>query len=170
MRLRSTKPHNQAGDTIVEVLICILVISIVLAGAFTVTNKSLLSVRASQERSQAIKLAESQLERLRTTEAAIALATAFCIPPTGVPTSVGSAASKDCYYTQDGALMPTAQVLGTPGAAGTPIENLYAGENGPQYQVRVQQNAGLYTVTVKWVAIKGDLGQIVMQYSVVPRS
>ncbi|MGB4759316.1 MAG: hypothetical protein WBP26_04660 [Candidatus Saccharimonadales bacterium] len=164
------KTRDQAGDTIVEVLICILVISIVLAAAFTITNSSLLSVRAAQERSQAIKLAESQLERLRTAEPVAALTTPFCLPPTGAHVTAASPISRDCYFGLDGEVIPTAQVVGTPGAAGTPIANLYSGADGPQFQVRVSQNAGLYTVQVKWVAVKGDLGQITMRYSVVPRS
>lgn len=163
------KNHNQTGDTIVEVLVCILVISVVLAGAFTVTNKSLLSVRASQERSQAIKLAEAQLERLRTAEAATSLVVPFCIYPDGTVTAAGSPTSKECYFGLDGDIIGVANVLGTPGAAGTPVENLYSSDKGPQYQVRIQLTAGTYEVKVKWVAIRGDLGQATMNYSVVPR-
>jgi Tfp pilus assembly protein PilV len=164
------KIRNQAGDTIVEVLVCILIISVVLAGAFTVTNKSLLSVRASQERSQAIKLAEAQLERLRTAEAAVALAVPFCVHPDGTVTSVGGATSKECYFGLDGAVMTVASVQGVPGTAGTPVENLYSSDREPQYQVRVQLVSGVYEVKVKWVAIRGDLGQTSMSYSVVPRT
>jgi type II secretory pathway pseudopilin PulG len=57
--------HSEAGDTIVEVLISIAVVSVVLAGAFVVTNRSLQATRSSQERSIALKLAESQLEQIK---------------------------------------------------------------------------------------------------------
>lgn len=57
--------QNQRGDTIVEVLICIAVISLVLGGAFVTTNRSLQNTRAAQERSAALKLAESQLEQIK---------------------------------------------------------------------------------------------------------
>ena len=55
----------QRGDTIVEVLISIAVVSMVLAGAFVVTNRSLQATRSAQERSIALKLAESQLEQIK---------------------------------------------------------------------------------------------------------
>lgn len=59
------KRLSQAGDTIVEVLICMAVISLVLGGAFVTTRKSQLGVRNSQEHAEALKLAESQIEQLR---------------------------------------------------------------------------------------------------------
>jgi type II secretory pathway pseudopilin PulG len=56
---------KQTGDTIVEVLIAILVASTVLAGAFVSAQHSLTGTRQSQERSEALKVAEVQLEHLR---------------------------------------------------------------------------------------------------------
>lgn len=57
--------RRQRGDTLVEVLICIGVVGAVLAGAFVVTNRSQLGVRDSQERAEAAKVVEGQLELLR---------------------------------------------------------------------------------------------------------
>ena len=56
---------RQAGDTIVEVLIAIAIISVVLGGAYVSTNRSLLATRAAQERVSALKLAESQMEQIK---------------------------------------------------------------------------------------------------------
>lgn len=56
---------RQRGDTMVEVLIAIAVVSLILGGAYVTTNKSLQATRAAQERSVALKLAESQIERLK---------------------------------------------------------------------------------------------------------
>lgn len=53
------------GDTIVEVLLAIAVVSAVLGGAYVATNRSLGGVRQSQERGEALKLVEGQLERLK---------------------------------------------------------------------------------------------------------
>lgn len=53
------------GDTIVEVLIAITVVSSVLGGAFVSANRSLNTSRQSQERGEALKLVEGQLERLK---------------------------------------------------------------------------------------------------------
>jgi len=60
-----TKSLNQRGDTIVEVLISIAVVSLVLGGAYVTTNKSLMATRASEEQSNAVKLVESQFELLK---------------------------------------------------------------------------------------------------------
>ena len=62
--LKIRKLNNQNGDTIVEVLLAIAVVSVVLAGAYASVTRSLNSARVSQERSEAVKLVESQLESL----------------------------------------------------------------------------------------------------------
>lgn len=56
---------NQRGDTIVEVLISIAVVSLILGGAYVTTNKSLKAERGAQERTNATKLVESQIESLK---------------------------------------------------------------------------------------------------------
>lgn len=76
----------QAGDTIVEVMIAIVVISTVLAGAFLVSRSSLKHVRDSEEHSQALKLVQGQVELLRDTAAQTKQADAnwpspFCMTP-----------------------------------------------------------------------------------------
>jgi type II secretory pathway pseudopilin PulG len=100
MRLR---PHNyrkalsNKGDTIVEVLIAIAIVSSVLAGAFTVTQKSSQAVRSSQERAEMLQLLQGQVELVRalalkdagTTSADVFNpgSTNFCIknnPPTAI--------------------------------------------------------------------------------------
>lgn len=55
----------QRGDTIVEVLIAIAVISSVLGTAYAITNRSVQTNQSSAERSVATKVAESQLELLK---------------------------------------------------------------------------------------------------------
>lgn len=56
---------NLRGDTIVEVLIAITVVSAVLGGAFVSSNRSLNVTRQAQERGEALKLVEGQLEQLK---------------------------------------------------------------------------------------------------------
>ncbi|MFI5275445.1 MAG: hypothetical protein ACHQT5_01325 [Candidatus Saccharimonadales bacterium] len=74
------KHLNSAGDTIVEVLVCIAVVSAVLGGAFVTTRSSQVGVRNSQEHAEALKLIESQMEQLRgDTTDAIAYSTPFCM-------------------------------------------------------------------------------------------
>ncbi len=56
---------NQAGDTIVEVLIAMAVLGAILVGGYAIATSSLNRVRASQERGEALRIAESQVEALR---------------------------------------------------------------------------------------------------------
>ena len=65
MRIMSAKRLTERGDTIVEVLIAISVMSLLIGGAFVLTNRSLQGTRAAQERLNALKLVESQLEQLK---------------------------------------------------------------------------------------------------------
>lgn len=64
-KLNALNPLNQAGDTIVEVLIVIVVIGSVIAGGYKVAVASLQSTQLSQERAYALKIAEGQVERLK---------------------------------------------------------------------------------------------------------
>lgn len=59
------KAKKQTGETIIEVLISILVISVALAGAFAISNRSQKTVQANQERYQAQILANSQADLLK---------------------------------------------------------------------------------------------------------
>jgi prepilin-type N-terminal cleavage/methylation domain-containing protein len=55
----------QRGDTLVEVLICILLVSMILTGAYVTTNRSRIGIRDAQEHAEALKLVQSQLEQLK---------------------------------------------------------------------------------------------------------
>lgn len=59
--------RNQKGDTIVEVLLAIAIVSAVLGGAYASASKSLQGTRQAQERGEALKLVEGQIERLKST-------------------------------------------------------------------------------------------------------
>ena len=53
---------QQRGDTIVEVLIAVAILAFVVTSASATTTRSSSTVRASQERGEALKLAQSQIE------------------------------------------------------------------------------------------------------------
>lgn len=59
------KRIGQRGDTIVEVLIAIAVISGVLATSYAIVNRNTISYQQASERVDALKLAEEQIELLR---------------------------------------------------------------------------------------------------------
>ena len=63
--MKRFKEIKERGDTIVEVLIAIAVVSLILGGAYVTTNRSLIATRAAEERGNALKLAESQVEQLK---------------------------------------------------------------------------------------------------------
>ncbi|HSX43710.1 MAG TPA: type II secretion system protein [Candidatus Saccharimonadales bacterium] len=63
--LKNMKKMSQNGDTIVEVLICMAIVSFSLGISYGITRRSLAQVRVGEERSQALKIAQQQLERLK---------------------------------------------------------------------------------------------------------
>lgn len=80
MLLKITRANR--GDTIVEVLIAILVVSLILSGAYAASNRNLKATRQAQEHSEALKIAEGQLESLRFLSSDNTLytrATPFCV-------------------------------------------------------------------------------------------
>jgi len=60
-----THRFNQKGDTIVEVLIAITVAASVLAVGLSTMNRNLVTTRNNQERLQASKLVQGQIELLK---------------------------------------------------------------------------------------------------------
>lgn len=56
---------NDRGDTIAEVLIVVAIISSILLGAFTVTQRSVKTVRDSQEYAEGLNLLQGQVELVR---------------------------------------------------------------------------------------------------------
>lgn len=130
---------NQRGDTIVEVLIAMAVISSVLAGAFFVTNRSTNNVRDSEEHAQALQLLQGQVEQLRsdaTTAGTIyaSMPKFFCYSPARV--RVIASSSND--FTKCG-------------------DNL-GGSSGVTYQFLIitgPQIPGLFTAQVQWPSING---------------
>ena len=61
----TTSRSKQAGDTIVEVILAVAIVSSVLTGAFVVTNRSSKAIRDSEEHAQALQFLQGQVEQLR---------------------------------------------------------------------------------------------------------
>lgn len=105
------KPLNSIGDTLIEVLIATAIVSSILGGAYVTSNRSLRTTRQAEERVEALKYAESQVEKLRVASAASTSAcdskdifcstppasTNFCLDAAGVRTDFmnGPPPSKD---------------------------------------------------------------------------
>lgn len=58
--------RKQAGDTIVEVLIAMTVVAAVLGASYTIVNRTLANARQAQEHSEALQIANKQVEYLTT--------------------------------------------------------------------------------------------------------
>lgn len=67
MRSRHTlKKLNQAGDTIVEVLIVLAILGLAMGVSYATANRSLLNVRQAEENTAATTIVQTQIELLRT--------------------------------------------------------------------------------------------------------
>jgi prepilin-type N-terminal cleavage/methylation domain-containing protein len=62
---RSFKNTTQAGDTLIEVMIAMAIIGLVIAVSYSTANRALQVGRRAQERTEALKEAESQIETLK---------------------------------------------------------------------------------------------------------
>jgi len=103
---------RQRGDTLVEVLISMLVVSMILTGAYVTTNRSSIAVRDSQEHAEALKLVQGQLEQVRynATQASAEVftqssAASFCMVSGAVVSATIQPGAAKC--TQDGGGNPT---------------------------------------------------------------
>ncbi len=134
---------NQSGDTIVEVLLALAVVSAVLGGAYASANRSVSITRASQERGESLKVVEDQVEKLK-----VAIEKGKSMP--------------GGTFCIDDSLNPISPP--TPAACNKqPI-------NGVEYRLSVQPSVGTdtYTVTSQWDSLRGGTDEIKMIYRVYP--
>jgi prepilin-type N-terminal cleavage/methylation domain-containing protein len=131
--------RNQRGDTIVEVLIAIAVISLVLAGAYATVRKSTATMQDTQERGEAQKLVEGQLELMRHYYAA---------------KSASFPASGDWCLGQDGSIN-----------AGNAFNNVCISTDPAAYKTTIKPaGAGTYAVSATWDSLTGNTSNVTMYY------
>jgi len=148
--LRRWRARCERGDTVVEVLICIAIISLILGGAFVLMNRSLQAERQAQERLNGIKLVEGQLEQLKY----IAATNPDAIFASGVPASY-------CIDTA-GAVVDASTSACTVGVNGNPTTSQ------PSFQLSITKTTvgslNTFTVTNNWTSVRGTPNNIVMKY------
>lgn len=143
-------PINQAGDTIVEVLITIAIMGTVLAGAYATANRSLTTIQDAQEHQQATLLAQSQMDALGSLSATDLM---------GHPNSF-------CFF-NNGSANVLVDALTSPA-----IPNPQCIQTPPQdYYVSIQQtgippagNLPTYAATVTWDRLGGGQNQVQLFY------
>ncbi|MBI5357458.1 hypothetical protein HZB74_01270 [Candidatus Saccharibacteria bacterium] len=136
------------GDTIVEVLLAIAVMSMVLSISYGLANRSSQSNRQAQERAEAQKVGEEQLEILR----------GYVSPDQPWGTNVCFRADDPATTTVDETGQPTDQNSDCQGRG-----------PGGRYNIRISvtgdATAGyVYTIDTTWDNVKGSTDQLAMSY------
>ena len=144
--------QQQKGDTIVEVLIAVAVVTSVLAIAYATMNQNLRTMRDNQERTEAAKLAQGQVEALKaawaTSTGRTAITTArsgpFCMNGSTAPSTGAGTVTTD-FMTDN---LNGYNVLCT----------------SSFYRLGIRYSAGTYTVTTRWHQLGGERGEVVLAY------
>jgi len=131
--------NNQRGETIVEVLISIAVVSLILTASYALANRSTQATRQSQERSEALKFAEEQLELIK---AYLALNGVSSVPNTGFCVKYDSSQPPASQWS----LVPT----GSP-----PPADCTKGPDS-RYVMTIIKNADDYKITSEWDKVGGN--------------
>lgn len=147
MRIRNLRCLSERGDSIVEVLIAIAVISLVMGGAFVMTNRSLQGSRDGQERVNAAKLVETQVEQIKNLAStnpnalfAVSVPASYCITSAGAVVASTNAA---CLV----------NISGTPTTA------------QPAFRLTITRSGNTFTVRNVWTSIRGNVqNNVEMKY------
>lgn len=150
--------RNAAGDTIVEVLIAVAIVSMVLAGAFTVVGRSSQNARQTEEHNEVLKSLEGQLEQVKslsknpaTSNAVFTAASAFCV--------------------SGNALVPLAPAAGTlpaPYASYPAACKFTSADGGYSYYVGIVRNGNTFTANAVWDGARGTKDNVNLIYKLYP--
>lgn len=153
------KRQKQRGDTIVEVLIAIGIVSLVLAASYVTAHRSYLTMQDAQEHSFAMKLLEQQTEALKAydvlhhTELKNDAAAGFCMNVGSSPSVVTDL--HNCVLNSSGTVAAAGQepayaleIKLAKDASGSPI----AVGDGVDFML-----------TAKWASVLGDNSQSMAQ-------
>lgn len=134
--IKSFRKLTERGDTVVEVLISIAVMSLILGGAFVTSNRSLQGTRDAEERSNALKMAETQVEQIKYLAASNPDVlfnngmSSFCL----VGGVAVAASAPQCTVDSTG-VQSSAQ---------------------PAYSLSIERDADDFTITSSWTKVRSD--------------
>jgi prepilin-type N-terminal cleavage/methylation domain-containing protein len=147
--MRHLAKLQQRGDTIVEVLVAITIVSLILGGAYVTSHNSLIATRDTQEHANALQLAQIQVEWLRTLENTNSLIfttpTPFCISSSGTPVVACTVDSTGAHNAN-----PALNIYKVE------ITNRTGGGNGPY----------TFTTQASWPGLQNDKDQVQLIYRV----
>lgn len=157
---------NQRGDTIVEVLISVAVLSLVLTTTFALANRNSQANRQAAERGEALKIAQSEMERLK-----------FYLSSTGV--DIPAPGSNFCMKLSGTEIVTLTGTLPTDPNSDKNLSNtaIYSSQCqdgvGSLYYRVVQRGAGsnsnTYTAYVRWQAVTGNgVDQVAVVHKLYP--
>lgn len=130
------KALNNTGDTIVEVLIAIAIVSLVLTSAYALTNRNTAASQEAQEQTNALKLVERQSEQFLAKDTL----------PSPLP---------GCFD-ETGDMVPNTDAGCSVNAAGTKYDP--ATDGGAQYALRISEDStrpGTYIINASWTTLNG---------------
>jgi prepilin-type N-terminal cleavage/methylation domain-containing protein len=188
MRMRCTK-FIQKGDTMIEVMIALAIIGSVIAMSYATASRALRVGQEAQERTEAVKLVESQIETLKASAGALAKPvptvfagpytvgppanTSFCFAGSTTPIVNKKFAPSDPFAdnlkTQNGALpMTVADTYAFACAQGT------VDSSSGRYKLSIERKdkqvvvtdpvTSTFTVRARWQMASGSIGQVEVLY------
>ena len=142
----TTHARAQAGDTIVEVIIAVVIVATVLTGAFLVTSRSTRAVRDSEEHAEALQLLQGQVELLRHAAATpgslpAALNTPFCLSASAFFQPAGT--NPQCT-----------------------VNNLYSLSITSPVSAPAIGSTTTFNLVATWIATNGDTDNVLLSYKV----
>jgi type II secretory pathway pseudopilin PulG len=153
---------SQQGDTIVEVLIAIAVVSAVLGSAYGIVNRTVNNSQQAKEHSQALKVAEAQLERLRSAPNRAgafnpSLVSAFCLPDDLTKTPQNN----------PGISLSATSVSTTPSDYNA-LCRFSDGTATERYLVAITRSSDIFKVYVSWEGATGGKDLVNLAYRIYP--
>jgi type II secretory pathway pseudopilin PulG len=165
--------RRQEGDTIMEVLVAIVVLSLILTISFSVVNRSTLGNRQAEERGEGFKYAASQIELLKSYVSSGAVSTTAGFPPAGTAFCMYTNGTNTGFI-QPISVAPNAQnenFSGYQPTSSAAYQNCRQNERYYSYIVRTTVGGNTtFTAHTRWEKIGGGYGidEATMVYRIYP--
>lgn len=145
--------RSENGDTILEVLLSVAVLSLILSTTFALANRSTQANRQAAERGEASRIAQSQMEKLKL----YLSVPQASIPPQNTFFCINDTADQYIDLGSGAPIDPNGDVAFTGSAyVNAQLNNrCQEGENNLYYKI-IRREGDTYTVYVRWPAVTGN--------------